>query len=200
MRLFLIILILVPVVAIAQTDKNLVAIDRLNASGEYTKATQLINEAQASADPNTTALLNNKRIEVLIGTGSLPEADKIAQQLSNWRWEKPEQRASYLTNSGALLLKTKAEQDLALEDLQEAYALFVLNPGTIRRARQPGAFRGLHSPTSLPESTVRPNPNGTISIQIRQQIFGDESEEVVASYNDLGLVYSQTDPDKALEY
>ncbi len=39
-----------------------------------------------------------------------------------------------------------------------------------------------------------------IALQLRQELFGEQSEEVAASYNDLGLVYSQIDPDKALEY
>ncbi|MBK5279473.1 MAG: CHAT domain-containing protein, partial [Bacteroidia bacterium] len=42
--------------------------------------------------------------------------------------------------------------------------------------------------------------NQNIALQIRLNIFGNQSEEVAASYNDLGLVYSQMDADKALEY
>jgi len=34
----------------------------------------------------------------------------------------------------------------------------------------------------------------------RQRLFGESSEEVAASYNDMGLVYSSTDVDKALAY
>ena len=39
-----------------------------------------------------------------------------------------------------------------------------------------------------------------MALQIRERLFGAESEEVAASYNDLGLIYLETDPDKSLEY
>ncbi|HZX75338.1 MAG TPA: tetratricopeptide repeat protein, partial [Cyclobacteriaceae bacterium] len=42
--------------------------------------------------------------------------------------------------------------------------------------------------------------NELIALQIRQKLFGEMSEEVAASYNDLGLAYATTDNDKALEY
>ncbi|MBI3482014.1 MAG: CHAT domain-containing protein [Bacteroidetes bacterium] len=42
--------------------------------------------------------------------------------------------------------------------------------------------------------------NGLLALQIRQAIFGNESEEVAASLNDLGLVYGQIDPEKGLDY
>jgi len=42
--------------------------------------------------------------------------------------------------------------------------------------------------------------DGLVALQLRQKISGDASEDVAASYNDLGLVYSQTDPDKAINY
>ncbi len=35
---------------------------------------------------------------------------------------------------------------------------------------------------------------------MRERLFGRDSEWMAASYNDLGIVYGQSDPDKALEY
>lgn len=40
----------------------------------------------------------------------------------------------------------------------------------------------------------------TRCLAIRQRLYGDQSEWIAASYNDLGLVYGMTDRDKALEY
>ena len=40
----------------------------------------------------------------------------------------------------------------------------------------------------------------TRSLMIRERMFGKQSEWIAASYNDLGLVFSQTDSEKALEY
>lgn len=40
----------------------------------------------------------------------------------------------------------------------------------------------------------------TRCLSIRQRLYGEQSEWIAASYNDLGLVYGMTDRDKALEY
>jgi CHAT domain-containing protein len=199
MRQYLFLFLLISTSSFAQvSDKDFASLDKLIAAGDFSQANKQIDLLQASADANTAALLNNKRIEVSIGIGSLPAAEKIVQQLESWKWQRKEQQASYLTNSGALLLN-KGRQDLALEKLQEAYALFVESNNDQSRE----AARCLSWFTLAYVASGKYNQaesNGTIALQIRQQLFGDQSEEVAASYNDLGLVYSQIDPDKALEY
>lgn len=107
-------------------------------------------------------------------------------------------KAVYLTNAGALDLN-KGRQDLALEKLQEAYSIFQqTNRDHTKEAANCLSWLSLTYNASGKYNQAE--ANGLIALQLRQELLGEQSEAVAASYNDLGLVYSQIDPDKALEY
>jgi len=50
--------------------------------------------------------------------------------------------------------------------------------------------------TGVRENSIRLRKNGLAALQLRQSIFGTESEEAAAIAQHLGLVYGQTDTDK----
>ncbi|HEX8061526.1 MAG TPA: tetratricopeptide repeat protein, partial [Cyclobacteriaceae bacterium] len=134
----------------------------------------------------------------LIASGDYPKAEAFIKTLDSGKWTSPKNKAVFLTNSGVLYLN-KGRQDLAMEKLQEAYSIFQQsNADRTREAARCLSWLSLTYNASGKYNQAE--SNGLIAMQLRQELFGEQSEEVAASYNDLGLVYSQSDPDKALEY
>ena len=179
-------------------QKNLFSrIDSLVSDERYDEARILIQQSSnASKDNKAKALLANKMAEIGITQGKLEEAEKILKEINT-----PGDRfleAVTQTNLGFLYLN-RARNDLALENLQQAITKFQESGNGNTRE----SARCLANLTLLYWSTGKLNQaeeNGLIALQIRQRLFGESSEEVAASYNDLGLVYSSTDVDKALAY
>src|SRR5258706_4838303 len=165
-------------------------IDSLMASADYTSALNLIRSQSSSP------ILINKEAEVLMALGKLDEAENI---LSNIK-ESDNQFINAITESNfGFLYLLKGRSDRALEKLQNASGEFkVSGNGNTKEAA-----RCLSNLSLLYWSTGKFNQaeeNGIAALQLRQSIFGNESEEAAASLNDLGLVYGQTDTDKALTY
>lgn len=129
----------------------------------------------------------------LLASGDYTKAEAYIKSL-----DQGKDKAVYLTYAGALDLN-KGRQDLALEKLQEAYSIFQqTNRDHTREAASCLSWLSLTYNASGKYNQAE--ANGLIALQLRQELFGEQSEAVAASYNDLGLVYSQIDPDKALEY
>ncbi len=175
-------------------------IDSLIAVPNYDEAEkQIIKSSTLSSDLKTPYLLANKLAEIQITQGKLDIAATTLTSLESvTSTTDPFLKAITKTNLGFLYLN-KARNDLALEYLQQALTLFQESGNS----KSLEAAKCLTFLSSLYLSTGKLNQaeaNGLIALQIRQNLKGEASEEVAASYNDLGLVYSQPDPDKALEY
>jgi CHAT domain-containing protein/Tfp pilus assembly protein PilF len=172
-------------------------IDSLVSDERYDEARTQINQAtKASKDKKTIALLANKTAEILITQGKLDDAEHTLQEIKSQGDRFLE--AVTQTNLGFLYLN-KARNDLALENLQQALTKFQESGNANTRE----SARCLANLTLLYWSTGKLNQaeeNGLIVLQIRQRLLGESSEEVAASYNDLGLVYSSANVDKALSY
>ncbi len=179
--------------------QDLVKLNELLSAGEYQSAWTLLEATTGNNLSETQrAVIDNKRFETLIGLGSLEQADMVRKSLENTEWKSPTQKGAFLVNSGALLLN-RGRQDLALEKLQEAYSLFQSS----NAANTPDAARCLSWLTLTFVASGKYNQaqaHGEMALQLRDQLYGEASEEVAASNNDLGLAYSQIDPDKALGY
>ena len=173
------------------------SIDSLVSDAKYEEAKQLITRTFLStADPKTQVLLSNKTAEILVTQGKLNEAEVILKEINSNGDSFLE--AVTQTNMGSLYLN-KARSDLALDNLQQALNKF--QDSGNRNTRE--AAQCLADLSLVYWSIGKLNQaeeNGLIALQIRQNLYGQNSEEVAASYNDLGLVYSPTNVDKALEY
>ncbi len=171
-------------------------IDSLIAVPDYNAAEDVIQQA-VNADPTTKYLLQNRLAEIQITQGKLEPAEATLNSLGSSTTDGY-QKAITQMNLGFLFLN-KARNDLALENLQSSLNLFQ----AAGQGNSLEAAKCLAHLSSLYLSTGKLNQaedNGLQALQIRQTLKGDASEEVAASYNDLGLVYSQSDPDKALDY
>jgi hypothetical protein len=134
----------------------------------------------------------------LLASGDYTKAEAFVKTLDSGNWKSSTNKAVFLTNSGVLYLN-KGRQDLALEKLLEAYNIF--QQGNNDRTKEAATCLSWLSLTYNASGKYnQAESNGLVALQLRQELFGDQSEEVAASYNDLGLVYSQIDPDKGLEH
>jgi len=185
-------MLLTSLICQGQNNETLSRIDSLISDANYVDAKALI---QTIGELNNSPLLLNKSAEISILQGNLDEAEVI---LTSIKTEDAFIQAITQTNLGFLYLN-KARNDLAMENLQQALMKF---RDTGKQNSQEAANCLSHL-SSLYLSTGKINQaeeNGLMSLQIRQALENKNSEAMAASYNDLGLVYSQTDADKALEF
>ncbi|HMJ68041.1 MAG TPA: CHAT domain-containing tetratricopeptide repeat protein [Cyclobacteriaceae bacterium] len=140
----------------------------------------------------------SQTFDELLAAGDYAKAETLLKAQDSGRWKSQKNKALFLTNTGALHLN-KGRQDIALEKLQEAYAIF--QQSNTDHSKDAAKCLSLLSLTYNASGKYnQAETNGLMALQLRQELSGEQSEEVAASYNDLGLVYSQIDPDKALEY
>src|SRR5436190_315708 len=178
----------------AQTPINS-RIDSLISVANYEVARKLISSEQARLSGTSRDILSNRLAEVLILQGNLDEAENVLKGIVGG---DSFIEAVTKTTLGFLYLN-KARNDLALDNLQQALNLFQQagKMNTEEAARCLGNLSVLYMSTG---KLNQAEANGLIALQIRQRLYSESSEAVAASYNDLGLVYSRTDPDKALDY
>src|SRR6478609_1719122 len=183
----------------AQVDISLKQIDELINASRYDEALAKVNqEITSSRDDNSSILLQNKKAELLILQGRLNDAESVLNPLKEKMSANAVTKAITLTNSGFLYLN-KGRNDIALEQLHEALTLFQQSGnGESKDAARCLSYLGSVYIASGKYNQAKDNE--LIALQIRQKLFGEMSEEVAASYNDLGLAYATTDNDKALEY
>jgi len=173
-------------------------IDSLLLDAQYEKAIQVIgNELEKTNVAESRIVLENKKADALIRSGNFKEAESVLNDLS-LRGLNTFQRALVETNYGSLYLN-QGRNDLSLESLQSALGNFQNdNKDNTLDAAQSLAYLGnLYRTTGkyaqAEEQLLR-------ALSIRQKYLKESNEWIAASYNDLGLVYSQIDNDKALEY
>jgi CHAT domain-containing protein len=181
----------------AQRSLIVERVDSLIALTQYPQALEFLNrQIQAAPDKKSRALLLNKKCEVQILQGHLDHAEATLQII------EPVQDDYYdaitLTMRGYLFLN-KGRYDLSLEHLQQALRKF-------QTSGRQNSFEGARclSTLGLLYGTTRKysqaEESHRVALQIREALFGAESEAVAASNNDLGMIYLETDPDQALAY
>ncbi len=172
-------------------------IDSLQSDAKYEDAKILINQITAATTyPKTKVLLANKTAEILITQGKLNDAEAVLNKIQSYGDLFLE--AVTQTNLGSLYLN-KARSDLALDYLQQALNKFQ-DSGNHNTREAAQCLADLSLVYWSVGKLNQAEENGLIALQIRQSLFGESSEAVAASDNDLGLVYSSANVDKALAY
>ncbi len=180
---------------VAQPSSILKKADSLIAITEYDKALEILSQYKAT-DLSAKTFLSNKVAEILMMQGKLDEAESILLSIPDGNNELG--NANTLTNKGALYLN-KGRYDLALENLQAALGKFQSSGNqNTREAAQCLSLLGVVYGTT--HKYKQAEENHLIALQISEHLYGIESQEVAASNNNLGQIYLETDPDKALEY
>ena len=188
MRYLVFYLLLLPALAYGQTIA-----DSLVGEGNYSSALKWIARQPEQVKPS----LQPTRARALISLGKFAEAGAIIEQLITDSKGDEAASADAFSLRGFLNMNT-GRNDLALEDLSVGLAHYA------------GAGRGESKQAALCHSYL-----GTLyyntgkyrqaedqflrSLEIRTRQWGENHPEVGSVLNDLGLVYGQTSPFKALE-
>jgi CHAT domain-containing protein len=188
---------LVSFISIAQDRSiTLSKVDSLIEEARYAEALRYIDGLGKDTNAShALGFIENKRAEILITQGNLKEANAILDKI---RASDQFIHAITLSNKGFVSLN-QGRYDLAIKNLTEGLAGFQATEQTLSRE----AIQCLTHLSSVYLSTGRykqAEENELLALQLRQTLFGNTSEGVAASYNNLGLIYLSTDPAKSLEY
>ncbi|MCU0420084.1 MAG: CHAT domain-containing protein [Cyclobacteriaceae bacterium] len=177
----------------AQAQPVLDEIAALLADNQVTAAQQKITEAieQKAAPP---LLLQSKQAELWLMQGKSTEAENLMRAATGPGFEK----AVAQTTLGYILLN-KGQFDAAIEQLQHAMDGF---RAAGKHETKEAANALAHLSFAFYNSGKRNEAEeaGQVALQLREHLFGNTSEEVAASYNDLGTLYGVSNPDQALDY
>ena len=171
-------------------------LDSLVDNSQYDNAiAHLDRTIKIISDPHERISLENKRAEVLILAGKFEDAERQLESLSEQSLSRRQELITK-SNQGFLFLH-QGRNDLALTTLQNALRNMDQadqnSPETAKLLSYLGNAYLATGEYGQAEEQLR------MALSIRQNL--DENQELIAaSYNDLGLVYSTTDANKALDH
>jgi CHAT domain-containing protein len=197
MRKYLLLLIILGTGSTAAAQ-NLKTIDSLFFDSRYDQALPVIEASLKTArTAEERSILENKKAEALIRGGKFADAEKQLKSIGA-QPASAYQKAITQTNYGLLYLY-QGRNDLSLAALQNALLDFEKD----RKENSLDAALALSHLGNLYRTTgkyTQAEEHLTRALAIRQSYLREDNEWIAASYNDLGLIYSITDPDKALSY
>ncbi len=179
----------------AQENNDLIGqADALILNAKFEEALILLDKHPADVSP---LLIANKKAEALTRLGRLEEAGNIIEDVRTQLARKPDPALEGITNSNlAFLHLSQGRQDLAEELLNQALATLGQNPEkNQQQIAHAHSFLGLVYVSQGKYAQAQEHLHRTLAIR---QTHG--KAWVAATYNDLGLAYSQTDKDRALDY
>lgn len=192
--LFITVLLAVP--ARAQTEFE--RLDQFLFDSKFDEALEFADKIKID-NPDQHILIDNKKAEALIQLGRFDQALTVLEQsLANAEKSKRSAELKAITQSTlAFLYLNQGRSDLAIELLQNATT--VLNEGgdPMYLARSLAYLGQVYSSTG---KYAQAEEQLKMALAIRQDKLPETHELIAASYNDLGLAYSQTDVDKAIDY
>jgi len=172
-------------------------LDALLYDAQYEEVINRVDQAK-STDASLAVILKNKKAEALIRIGKFDEAEALLKQtMADIGTQKDANtlRAITQTNLGFLNL-TQGRNDLALEMLTTA-ATALQQSKNILEAAQALVYLGqVYLNTGKYTQAV---DQQLMALSMRQDKLPATHELIAASYNDLGLVYSRIDTEKALD-
>jgi CHAT domain-containing protein len=177
----------------ASREKQL---DSLITVGQYGEALELINNLEKLPDGKSSAFLLNKHAEVLLALGRLEDALQSIQKVQALKSADQRIQGMLLTNLGSYQMN-RGRHDLALDDLSLAYGLLQGSAYIPDLARCVGLISLTHLATGKYKLAEE---NAQVALQLKREYYGGSHEAVAAALNDLGLVYSSIDRDRALAY
>lgn len=195
MRLVLFFLFITSHIALAQSSMN--KADSLLLDGKGEQAINLLIEALTNASANDKPYLQLKLAESWL---SLQQYDKAQTSIDIVKQSNPvklllaelnlvegylllyqgknEQAEKVLVKAEQILTKEGQASGLVMAKILTGLGLVYYNDAKLKQAEE----------------------HLLMALSIRSKILPQNHELIAASYNDLGLVYSQNDPDKALTY
>jgi CHAT domain-containing protein/uncharacterized protein HemY len=186
------------VVFTATGQNSMSTIDSLLDNSEFDDAIAHLDRVlKKISDQDERITLENKRAEVFIRAGKFDDAERQLESLVT-RSLSPGQQLITQSNRGFLFLH-QGRNDLSLTTLQKALATVRTqsDQNSLEYAQLLSYLGNLYLATgeyAQAEEQLR------MALAIREGLVSKNSELIAASYNDLGLIYSTTDPNKALDH
>jgi CHAT domain-containing protein len=168
-------------------------LDSLLNNGAYQAVIDWVDATGENPDFESQA----SKISALISLGRFTEASALMDKIELVA-RSPYYRAIALNLRGFLEMQKGLNADAEIM-FEEAFKLFTEtgNRNSLIAAR---CLSNLGTVNFNSGKIRQAESNHQLSLQIRQKIYGENHPEVAAAYNDLGLVYSNEHPAKALEY
>lgn len=194
---YVLILLLLSGAAIAQNRISIKPLDSLLFDSHYEEVIKLVDATKAS-DATTEILISNKKVEALIHLGKFDEAEKLLKELqTKIQAIKSPGIVTQITqtNLGFLYLN-QGRNDLAIEALTSAANALRQGGNNLETAQ---ALTYLGTAFLNIGKYVQAEEQQLMALSLRKDNLPEIHELIAASYNDLGLVYSLIDLDKALD-
>jgi tetratricopeptide (TPR) repeat protein len=198
MRLYLLCLLSVVCMRLSAQTDVLNRVDSLLLDNQYQRALDLITLAETKTNISSDKiLLAIKKAEALLANQKYDDANEILQLVSK---QNPTGLVlAHLELTEGMLALYQGRNDLAEEDLLKAVAHFEENNAT-NSLDMAKVLTTLGLVYYNGGKTAQAEEQLLMAVSIRTKLLPEKHELMAASYNDLGLVYSRTDPDKALTY
>lgn len=192
-------LLLIPAFVFAQQSSDLTKVEALIMDARYEEAIQFIETSIGSS--NNPMLLNIKKAEALLKLGKLADGESLLKTIETSLTREKNQSyyaALIATNYGSLFLN-QGRFDLGIEELEKAIKLFDAD-GKSSSLEAAEALSYLGNLYRAAGKYQQANEQLQMALTIRTEKLSETHELIAATYNDLGLVYTQLEVDKAFEY
>lgn len=184
--------------AFGQQDDLLINVNQLLYDSKYVEAISLIDNNPA-ADVNKEIILKFKKSEALILVGRFNEANQVLNscrvKISSLNNKKLLE--GILAYTSGFLQLNQGKYDIALQEFTNAIDYLQSYTNSLEQAQAFSYLGQLYISTGKYKQAEELLQQ---TLNIRLQKLPEAHELIAASYNDLGLVYSQLDVDKAFEY
>lgn len=173
------------------------AVDKLLLHSAFDEA---LEQIEAATGESASLLLEHKKAEALIRMGSFAEAENVLEKIQTHLALHPDSLTKALaeTSRGFLQLN-QGRADLAEETLRGALlSLDQMGNGNSMEAAHVLSHLGIVYMSLGKYRQAQEHMHRALSLRQSGETATDEW--IAATYNDLGLVYSQTDKDKALQF
>ncbi len=189
------------IICLSAQDVSVKILDSLLLDANYDKVIQL-TEAANKDDLLLTTQINCRRAQALVRSGKLDDArtliDMMESHANSLTKNKDFATAIVNVSKGSLYLN-EGRNDLALESLQKSVESFE-RAGQSNSLEAADAIATLGIIYNVTGKTQQAEEQLLKALSLRKELLPEKHELIAASYNDLGLVYTSLDPDRALDY
>lgn len=177
--------------------QNIEQIDALLIEGDVSKALIEIETHLKDAGAQQKLLLSSRKAEALVRAGRFDDAEATLKEI-NLSTLNDDEKATVMSGYGFLYLN-QGRNDLALDNLENAMKLWegTSKLNTLGAAQTQSHLGNLFLATGKYEQAEE---HLSVALITRQSLLAANHELVAASLNDLGLLYSFIDSDKALAH
>ncbi|MEP2667422.1 MAG: CHAT domain-containing tetratricopeptide repeat protein [Cyclobacteriaceae bacterium] len=182
-------------------EATLETLDALLLDANYTEVIRA-TEGKGIESNLASMQVNCKRAQALIRSGQLDEGrellDKLSESAEKLTTDKDFASAVLSSHKGTLYLN-EGRNDLALEALQSAIDSFERS-GNNNSLEAAEAIATLGIVYNVTGKSQQAEEQLLKALSLRKEALPESHELIAATYNDLGLVYTTLDTEKALDY